>query len=64
MSISLFIFTDMNISMSVSSNLLLFCGVGYFKGLKHSIFKSCHQIPTTSVLATWCMSTFYCTLSI
>jgi len=51
--IHMFISADMNISMSVSSKLLLFCGVGYFKGLKHSIFKSCHQIPMTSVLVTW-----------
>jgi len=35
------------------SFVIAFCGVGYFKGLKHSIFKSCHQIPI-SVLGTWC----------
>jgi len=37
--------------------VIAFCGVGYFKGLKHSIFKSCHQIPT-SVLGTWCYQLF------
>lgn len=47
----------MNISISVSSQVIAFCGVGYFKGLKHSIFKSCHQIPT-SVLGTWCFQLF------
>lgn len=37
--------------------VIAFCGVGYFKGLKHSIFKSCHQIPT-SVIGTWCFQLF------
>jgi hypothetical protein len=39
------------------SFVIAFCGVGYFKGLKHSIFKSCHQIPI-SVLGTWCAINF------
>ena len=43
----------MNISISVSSQVIAFCGVGYFKGLKHSIFKSCHHQVPTSVLGIW-----------
>lgn len=36
--------------------VIAFCGVGYFKGLKHFIFKSWHQLPT--FVGSWCSQLF------
>ena len=38
--------------------VIAFCGVGYFKGLKHSIFKSCHQLPASVLVGIWCNQLF------
>ena len=47
---------NMDIFIPISSQVIAFCGVGYFKGLKHFIFKSWHQLPT--LVGSWCSQLF------